>query len=54
MIEYALYKEFGILSMRLNFTEIYEEYKIEKDNQNRSILKIRGKEIGLVYYRNGY
>ena len=40
--------------MRLNFTQIFEEGKLEIDNKGRKLLMIRGKEIGLVYYRNGF
>lgn len=37
--------------MRLNFEQIEQLGEIDKET---NILKIRGKEIGFVYYRAGY
>ena len=37
--------------MRCTFSEIQENAELDKDNH---ILKIRGEEIGFVYYRSGY
>jgi len=49
-IEAALQFKHGISSMRATFTEIGPEMNIDSSNT----LHVRGKEIGLVYYRTGY
>jgi len=51
IIETELQFKFGIKSMRMTFAEIKEVAQFNNDNH---ILKIRGKEIGFVYYRVGY
>jgi hypothetical protein len=50
IIETELQKHTGIKSMRMTFSEIYEEMKM---NENH-VLTIRNREIGFVYYRAGY
>ena len=37
--------------MRLTFSEIFQQQEFDKETH---VLKIRGKEIGFVYYRCGY
>lgn len=44
-------RKYGIKSMRCTLQEIAEAMSL---NEETHILKIRGKEIGFVYYRSGY
>ena len=48
-IEYTLQATKGIKSMRATFKEL-REAKIDENH----VLTFRGKEVGFVYYRNGY
>lgn len=50
-IETELQTKYGIKSMRLTFSEIFQQQEFDKETH---VLKIRGKEIGFVYYRCGY
>lgn len=49
MVIGTLQRDFGVLTLRRKFSEL--EYEIEEES---GILKVEGKEIGLVYYRTGY
>ena len=51
VIESQLFATYGIKSMRHTFKEVFELMDFDQDTH---ILKIRNKEIGFVYYRNGY
>lgn len=49
-IEAALQFKHGISSIRATFTDIGLEMTVDSNNK----LYVRGKEIGLVYFRTGY
>lgn len=51
IIEVELQRVHGIKSMRLSFSQIE---KLSEMDPETNILRIRGKEIGFVYYRAGY
>lgn len=51
IMEYELQSTHGIKSMRCTMEQIGEEAEFD---QNNHVLKLRGKEIGFVYYRSGY
>jgi len=51
IIEYELQVKYGLKCMRCTFQEIKDEGNIDKDTH---ILRVRGEEIGFVYYRSGY
>ena len=51
IMEYKLQVKYGIKSMRITFDQLIDEIQFDKGTH---ILKIRGHEIGFVYYRSGY
>lgn len=51
LIETALQAKYGVKSMRHTFKEISQLIEFDKDTH---VMKVRGKEIGFVYYRCGY
>lgn len=51
VIETELQAQYGICSMRCTFNEVAQMATLDADTH---ILKVRGKEIGFVYYRSGY
>jgi glutathione synthase len=51
IMEYELQATYKINSMRCTLEQIGEEAEFD---QNNHVLRLRGKEIGFVYYRSGY
>jgi hypothetical protein len=51
ILEVELWRVHGVKSMRFSFAEIE---KLSEMDTETNILRIRGKEIGFVYYRCGY
>ena len=51
VIEVELQEKYEIKSMRLTFKEIAKYAVMDK---NTHVLTVKGREIGLVYYRCGY
>ena len=50
-VEYALFKEHGIKSVRFTLEEVEEHVTV---NQNRLYIKSTMDEVSVVYYRSGY
>ena len=50
-LESELYDGQGIKTLRATFTEVWKSYEID---QVTKVLRVQGREIGLVYYRTGY
>jgi hypothetical protein len=50
-LEYDLYNDHGIKTLRATFSQIWNAYEIDLKTR---VLKVQGREIGIVYYRTGY
>ena len=50
-LEVELYDCHGIKTLRATFAEIWASYEIDDATK---VLRVQGREIGLVYYRTGY
>ena len=50
-LESELYDRQGIKTLRATFAEVWKTYEIDPATK---VLRVQGREIGLVYYRTGY
>jgi glutathione synthase len=50
-LESELYDRQGIKTLRATFAEVWRSYEIDPATR---VLRVQGREIGLVYYRTGY